>query len=158
MGLHVFPIPIPPPTSLSTRDFNPVISLLCCSCCSGFGIFHIDPCVLLTVSYLFLSIFLLSGTTKCSRFVLYYPCLSSILCSFLFKLIKFFWPHYATFRIFHSWLGIKPVLPTVETQSLNHWTIREVSHPCSFEWKMLTRIMIGVSVVLLLLGPLNRQN
>ena len=56
------------------------------------------------------------------------------------------------------WVGIEPELPTVKAQSLNHWTTREVSRPSSIEWEMLTRIMMGVSVLLLLLGPLSRQN
>ena len=138
-------------------DFNLIISWLWCSHCSGFGIFHIDPCVLLTISYLFLSIFLLSGTTKCSRLILYYPRPSPILCSFLFKLI--FFGHI----MLHAgslvpWVGIELALPTVKAQSLNHWTTREVSRPSSIEWEMLTRIMMGVSVLLLLLGPLSRQN
>ena len=56
------------------------------------------------------------------------------------------------------WVGIELALPTVKAQSLNHWTTREVSCSCSFEWEMLSRIVIGVSVLLLLLGPLSRQN
>ena len=38
----------------------------------------------------------------------------------------FFWPYHAACGILVPRSGIKPVLPAVEVQSLNHWTAREV--------------------------------
>ena len=37
-----------------------------------------------------------------------------------------FWQYQVACRILVPWPGIEPRLPTVEAQSLNHWTTREV--------------------------------
>ena len=40
----------------------------------------------------------------------------------------FLWPHHTAYGILVPWPGFEPVPPTVEAQSLNHWTTREVPH------------------------------
>ena len=39
----------------------------------------------------------------------------------------FFWLPHEACGILVSWPGIKPVPPALEAQSLNHWTIRDIS-------------------------------
>ena len=41
----------------------------------------------------------------------------------------YFWPWYVACGILVPGPGIEPVPPTVEAQSLNHWTTREVPYP-----------------------------
>ena len=38
----------------------------------------------------------------------------------------YFWPHHRACKILVPWPGIEPTAPVLETQSLNHWTAREV--------------------------------
>ena len=41
-----------------------------------------------------------------------------------------FWPHLKVCEILDSWPGIEPVTPSVEAQSFNHWTKRQISLWC----------------------------
>ena len=43
-----------------------------------------------------------------------------------------FWPQCTACRILVPWLEIKPALPALELQSLNHWTTRKVPRGSSF--------------------------
>ena len=45
---------------------------------------------------------------------------------FLSYFLIFFWPYTVALTILSPQLGIKPMPPVVEVQSLNHWTTREV--------------------------------
>ena len=49
-----------------------------------------------------------------------------ILCYLIQFIIIIFWPLYIACEILFPWPGIKPMSPTVEAQSPNHWTTREV--------------------------------
>ena len=52
------------------------------------------------------------------------------ICSGVFKFYIFvnFWQYCVAYEIFIHQPGIEPVPPAVESQSLNHWTAREVPH------------------------------
>ena len=49
-----------------------------------------------------------------------------ILCYLIQFIIVIFWPHYIAREILFPSPGIKPMSPTVEAQSPNHCTTREV--------------------------------
>ena len=49
-----------------------------------------------------------------------------ILCYLIQFIIIIFWPHYIACEILFPSPGIKPMSPTVEAQSPNHCTTREV--------------------------------
>ena len=53
---------------------------------------------------------------------------SFILCIFYhgFKIFFIFWPCHVACGILVPQPGIKPTLPALEAQSLNHWTARKV--------------------------------
>ena len=55
-------------------------------------------------------------------------CSAYILGPFLnfFNLFFIFWPRCAACAVLVPQPGIKPVTPAVETQSINHWTTREI--------------------------------
>ena len=51
------------------------------------------------------------------------------------KIFFFFWPHHAACGVLVPRPGIEPRHPAVETQSLNHWTAREVPRENFFMFK-----------------------
>ena len=54
-------------------------------------------------------------------------CVCVCVCRYaLFLFLVFFWPCHVARGILVPWPGIEPVSPELGTQSLNHWTTREV--------------------------------
>ena len=54
------------------------------------------------------------------------PAASACESLFVFFFVFFFWLYHVTCGISVPWPGIKLMPPTVEMQSLNHWTTREI--------------------------------
>ena len=79
----------------------------------------------------FIKLLLYFQTSKLYKFsaVRNHIVINTLICASLciFKILFYFWPCCAAYKILVPQPGFKPLPPTVEAWSPNHWTIREFS-------------------------------